>query len=62
MVASAKEDFRDVLAYAENPEEMRATWANRSDLTAAQRDALSELRRRDRQQYEKWLEAPPRRS
>jgi len=53
---AAKQDFRDVLLWAEYPEAARAgslTW--RSNLTPEEKDRLAELRRRDRRQYEDWL-------
>ncbi|MFL5383481.1 MAG: hypothetical protein ACJ8GN_13260 [Longimicrobiaceae bacterium] len=57
LVAAAKRDFRDVLLWAEYPEEARASWARGSNLTQAESDRLEALRRRDRQQYEDWLKA-----
>ncbi len=48
-VKIAKEDYRDVLGYAEYPLEMRAeTW--RMDAQAAE-----EIRKKDRKQYLEWL-------
>ncbi len=47
----ARIDYRDVLAYAEYPEEMRAgpgKWKQGES-------ELAEIRRRDRAQYEAWL-------
>ena len=49
-IRAAKVDYRDVLAWAEYPEEMRST---------AQKPTTKEIeriRRRDRMQYEAWLE------
>jgi hypothetical protein len=57
LVATAKRDYRDVLMWAEYPEQGRATWAWRANLTQADQDRLRELRRRDREQYEAWLRA-----
>jgi hypothetical protein len=57
MVSAAKRDYRDVLMWAEYPEEGRALWAVRPNLTQAEEERLEELRRRDRQQYEEWLKA-----
>ena len=47
----ARIDYRDVLAYAEYPEEMRAGSAKSKP---GERE-LDEIRRRDRAQYEAWL-------
>lgn len=55
MVANAKRDYRDVLMWAESPEQGRAVWASRPSLTPAERERLEEIRRADRQQYEAWL-------
>ena len=55
LVATAKRDFRDVLAWAEYPEQMSAEWSRRLTLTQAEQDRLAEIRRRDRLQYEAWL-------
>ena len=55
MVAAAKRDYRDVLMWAEYPEEGTATWALRPNLTQEDKERLAELRRRDRKQYEEWL-------
>ena len=46
----AKRDYRDILAYAEYPEEMtRDTWKMNNA------DEVKQIRDRDRQQYEDWL-------
>ena len=51
-VKAAKLDFRDVLAWAEYPEEMsQYTW-NIHD-----KEALNTIRNRDRRQYLEWLES-----
>jgi 16S rRNA C1402 N4-methylase RsmH len=55
LVTAAKRDYRDVLMWAEYPEEGRALWALRPNLTAEERDRLSRIRQRDREQYLKWL-------
>jgi len=55
MVAAAKRDYRDVLMWAEYPEDGRTLWSLRPDLSAAERERLQEIRRRDRRQYEEWL-------
>jgi len=54
MTAAARSDYRDVLMWAEYPEESRATWASRSDLTHSERQELAGIRTRDRKQYEDW--------
>src|SRR5437867_11469176 len=49
-VEAAKRDYRDVLAYAEYPEEMsRATWR------ISDQEEVRALRERDRRQYLDWL-------
>lgn len=49
-VKVAKSDFRDMLAYAEYPEEMRkGTWK------MTNKEEVKEIRERDRQQYLDWL-------
>jgi hypothetical protein len=52
-VEMARKDYRDVLAYAEYPEEMRAGFP---DLKGLSPQELEALRRRDREQYLRWLE------
>jgi hypothetical protein len=56
MVAAAKQDYRDVLMWAEYPEQgsMPPTPLQRK-LTEAERTHLRWVRRRDREQYEAWL-------
>jgi len=56
LVSAAKRDYRDVLMWAEYPEEGQALWALRPDLTPEERARLEELRRRDRAQLQAWLE------
>ena len=55
MTTAAKTDFRDVLLWAEYPEEARARWSVRSDLSETERRELAAIRARDRAQYEAWL-------
>ncbi len=55
MVAAAKRDYRDVLMWAEYPEQSRATWAVGKNLTKQQGNQLEQIRRRDRKQYRAWL-------
>ena len=52
LVKMAKTDFRDVLAYAEYPEEMRTDPAEMRDMPA---EKAKSIRGRDRNQYEEWL-------
>jgi hypothetical protein len=52
LVKMAKVDWRDVLAYAEYPEEMRTDPTRMRDMP--EEEARS-IRKRDRRQYEKWL-------
>jgi hypothetical protein len=50
-VEIAKSDFRDVLAYAEYPEEMiKDTWK------MSDKEEVKRIRERDRQQYIDWLQ------
>jgi len=56
LVAVAKRDYRDVLMWAEYPAEYQALWAIRPDLSNEERLRLEDIRRRDRQQYQDWLE------
>ena len=49
---SARSDYRDVLAWAEYPEEMMLGYTAKSQMTP---DQITELRRRDREQYLNWL-------
>ena len=55
MVAAAKQDYRDVLMWAEYPAEGQALWALGPKLSAEQRQRLEELRAQDRAQYRRWL-------
>lgn len=57
MLSAAQIDYRDVLAWAEYPEEAAAPWTTRSDLSLAERRALKAIRARDREQYRTWLES-----
>jgi hypothetical protein len=57
MLLAAQTDYRDVLAWAEYPEEAGATWATRSELTLAERRQLKAIRARDREQYQAWLKS-----
>src|SRR5215472_8851466 len=50
LVTAAKRDYRDVLAWAEYPEELRLpTWRMPAD-------QVREIRLRDRKQYKDWLD------
>jgi len=53
-VETAKRDYRDVLAYAEFPEEMNQ-WAL-SDKEEVSEEEEKRMRERDRQQYIDWLQ------
>jgi hypothetical protein len=55
MVAAAKQDYRDVLMWAEYPEQGRTPPPPQRILTKAERNHLEQVRRRDRKQYEAWL-------
>ena len=52
LVRMAKIDYRDVLAYAEYPEEMRTGAVAMGKLS---REEARAVRRRDKRQYRKWL-------
>lgn len=52
LVRMAKRDYRDVLAYAEYPEQMRLGFVGMSKLSP---NELEAIKRRDRKQYRKWL-------
>lgn len=53
LVEAAKRDYRDVIAWAEYPEEIKAGYLAVSKLSPEEQAAL---RKRDREQYVKWLE------
>jgi hypothetical protein len=55
MTDAAKGDYRDVLMWAEHPEEAKAPWAVNPNLTDEQRLELKPIRRRDRAQMDAWL-------
>jgi hypothetical protein len=55
VTAVAKTDYRDVLAWAEYPEQSRAAWSFHPNLSEAERRELRDMRARDRAQYEAWL-------
>ncbi len=55
LVAHAKRDYRDVLMWAEYPEEGRSAWVLTPRMTAEQKKELAAIRTRDRAQYERWL-------
>jgi hypothetical protein len=52
LVRMAKRDYRDVLAYAEYPEQMRLGFVERRNLSPEELRAIKE---RDRKQYLEWL-------
>jgi hypothetical protein len=54
LVAMAKRDYRDVLAYAEYPEAMKLGFVGMRELSPEEAQAV---RQRDREQYLRWLEA-----
>jgi hypothetical protein len=55
LVAAARRDYRDVLMWAEYPEEGRSMWTIARDLSLEEQERLAAVRRRDRVQYEQWL-------
>lgn len=52
LVRMAKVDWRDVIAYAEYPEEMKTNTVEMQNLPEKDTRAI---RRRDKRQYEQWL-------
>jgi hypothetical protein len=54
LVQMAKRDYRDVLAYAEYPEQIKTDVA---DLMAMSKEERKALRQRDKEQYRKWLKS-----
>lgn len=54
MTDAAKRDYRDVLMWAESPEEAKAHWAVSPNLTDEQHRELKAIRRRDRAQMDAW--------
>jgi hypothetical protein len=54
MIVIAKRDYRDVLSWAEYPEEHLALWSLKRDKSAEEQARLDEIRRRDREQYDAW--------
>jgi hypothetical protein len=55
LVGLARRDYRDVLVWAECPEEGRSLWAASAHLSPSQEEELAEIRRRDREQHAQWL-------
>jgi hypothetical protein len=54
MTDAAKLDYRDVLMWAEYPEEGKALWSVRPNLSEAERRELEAVRARDRAQLDAW--------
>jgi len=52
LVRMAKRDYRDVIAYAEYPEQMQLGFVGMDKLSPHERKAI---KRRDNKQYRKWL-------
>lgn len=55
MTRAAKTDYRDVLAWAEYPEQAKAAWSAGPSLSQHERRQLTDMKARDRAQYEAWL-------
>jgi hypothetical protein len=55
LVGLAKRDYRDVLMWAEFPEEGRNLWTASVRFSARERNELSEIRKRGREQHAHWL-------
>lgn len=63
LIRAAKHDYRDVLMWAEYPEEATALWALRPALSPEEVERLDDVRRRDKARYQAWVEMvlrPPR--
>ncbi len=56
-VGFAKRDYRDVLMWAEYPEEGRSLWTASTRLSPEQQAELDEIRQRDQEQHAEWLAA-----
>ena len=54
LVGQAKQDYRDVLMWAESPEEGQSLWTT-SARTPEQRRELAAIRQRDLEQHARWL-------
>ena len=54
MTDAAKLDYRDVLMWAEYPEEGKALWSLRPNLSEEQLRELRAVRQRDRAQLDAW--------
>jgi len=54
LVGQAKQDYRDVLMWAEFPDEGRSLWTT-SARTPEQQKELSAIRQRDLEQHARWL-------
>ena len=55
MTKEAEKDYRDVLMWAEYPEESKALWACHPNLTEDEVKKLKRIRKRDWKQYDDWL-------
>jgi hypothetical protein len=55
MVEAAKLDPRDVIAWAEYPQEFAASRPGNINPSEEERKALADLRERDKHEYETWL-------
>ena len=54
LIKNARHDYRDLLAWAESPRDMKAGAAP-EPMTEEQRRKRSEIHRLDREEYERWL-------
>lgn len=55
MIVAAQGDPRDVLMWAESPEQGSAAGSPKLNMSASERRKLAKMRARDRKQYEAWL-------
>jgi hypothetical protein len=52
LVEAANRDYRDVVAWAENPEQSKMRWVEWRELSEARKNRI---RRRDKRRYQRWL-------
>jgi hypothetical protein len=55
LVKQAKQDYRDVLMWAEYPEEGQSLWTTSAPKSAKQQKELAAIRQRDLEQHARWL-------
>ena len=55
LIRAARQDYRDLLAWAEYPEQFKAAWTAAMPLSPEQQNEMRMILKRDREQYEEWL-------